>query len=263
MVQVKDSAKKYFDKKSVVYFDENYRKIDNKYPVLYLRHNYILNMIDNFRGCALDAGCGSGIMLVDLSIRKFEVFGVDISSSMVKEAKELPLRFGITEPFLCVADIENLPFIDRSFDLIVCAGVIEYLDQDDRALSEISRVLKPNGIAFLSVTNALTPFWFFETFAKFAGFWGDLVSFVRKDTSFPKVRTHVPYYLAKKAEKMGLVKTDVAYFHFSPLPAPLNSIFPRLCRKIGLKMETLSKSHLGFLGRGCIIKFVKKSFKEA
>lgn len=257
MVQVKDAAKKYFDSKSVVYFDEHYKRIDDKYPVLYLRHNYILDMIENVNGRALDIGCGSGAMLVELSSKGFESFGADISQSMARTAKELPLRLGVNESFICVADIENLPFIDKSFDLVVCAGVIEYLEQDNRALNEISRILKHGETAFISVTNALTPFWFFETSARITGFWNHLISFTKRDTSFPKTRLHVPRHLAKKAEKVGLIKKDVAYFHFSPLPVPLNSIFPSLCRRFGLKMETLSKSRLGFLGRGCIMKFVK------
>jgi ubiquinone/menaquinone biosynthesis C-methylase UbiE len=259
MVQIKDAAKKYFDRKSVVYFDEHYKKIDDKYPVLYLRHNCILDMIENVNGRVLDVGCGSGAMLVELSLRGFETLGVDISLSMTKMANELPLKLGVHKPFLSVADIENLPFVDKSFDLIVCAGVIEYLEQDNRALKEISRVLKYGGTTFISVTNVLTPFWFFETSAKIIGFWNTLISFTKRDVSFPKVRLHVPRHLIMKAEEVNLVKEDVAYFHFSPLPAPLNSIFPSLCRRFGLKMETLSKTRLGFLGRGCIIKFVKKN----
>ncbi len=262
MVQPKDAAKRYFDRKSIVYFDENYARMDNKYPVLHLRHNYILNMMDDVRGGALDIGCGSGAMLADLSARGHEVFGVDISPFMVRKARTLPLKLGLAEPIMCVADIENLPFVDKSFELVVCAGVIEYLHEDEKSLSEISRVLKPKGTAFISVTNALTPFWFFETFVKIIGFWKSLVSLTRKDTSFPKTRAHVPYYLAKKARAIGLEKSEVAYFHYSPLPAPLNSIFPQQCIRIGLRMETLSKSRLGFMGRGCIIKFVKNGQKE-
>jgi len=257
LAQTKKGAAKYFDEQSAIYFDKNYRRIDEKYPVLCLRHNYILSMIDGHMGGALDVGCGSGAMLIDLSKRGYETVGVDISPAMVRTATEFSLRSGLAETFMSVADIENLPFADKSFDLVICAGVVEYLDQDDRALNEISRVLKSNGTAFISVTNALTPFWFFETVAKVIGVWSKLLFLVKGGTSFPKARVHVPYSLINRALKVGLVEVDRAYFHFSPFPFPLNVIFPNLCKSVGMRMENLSKSKLGFIGRGCILKFMK------
>ncbi len=54
-------------------------------------------MIKDVNGRSLDIGCGSGAMLVELSMRGFESIGIDISYSMVKMAKELPLKLGVQE----------------------------------------------------------------------------------------------------------------------------------------------------------------------
>lgn len=214
-------------------------------------------MIDGHEGRTLDIGCGPGIMLNDLYRRGFEPFGFDISKAMVKTAREHFLKLEDSTPFLCVADVENLPFIDGSFELVVCAGVIEYLGQDYRALQEISRVLKPRGIAFITVTNALAPFWFIETIAKIVGVWSKLVSYVKGDSPFPIARVHIPSSLVNMASRVGLVEIDRAYFDFSAFPFPINVIFPNLCKRIGMSMEQLSRTKLGFIGRGCILKFVK------
>ncbi|WP_208022073.1 class I SAM-dependent methyltransferase [Pseudomaricurvus hydrocarbonicus] len=48
-------------------------------------------------------------------------------------------------------DIQNLPFDDNSYDFIFASHVLEHIPDDDKAISEINRVLKPNGIAFLPV----------------------------------------------------------------------------------------------------------------
>ncbi|TSA55798.1 class I SAM-dependent methyltransferase [bacterium] len=258
MVQTKKVATKYFDEQSAIYFYEKYRTI-GKYPILFIRHHYILNMIDNWGGKALDVGCGSGVMLVDLSRREFETVGVDISAGMIRRSIELSPNLGVAKPFLCVADIENLPFADESLNLVICAGVVEYLDRDAKALSEISRVLKPNGTTFITVTNALTPFWVFETLAKITGTWSRLVSYVNGGASFPRARVHVPHSLVNLAKNVKLVSIDRAYFDFSVFPFPLNVVFSTLRVRVGMRMENLSKSKLGFIGRGCILKFVKKS----
>src|SRR5206468_7102464 len=100
----------------------------------------------------LDAGCGSGEMAAKLMERDYDVQGVDIAEPMVHVAGK---RFG-SDRFR-VADIEHIPFPDRSFDAVVCLGVLEYLDTDDDALREIWRVLKPAGIAVFATPNANSP----------------------------------------------------------------------------------------------------------
>jgi SAM-dependent methyltransferase len=49
------------------------------------------------------------------------------------------------------ADIRALPFADRSFDFIFGSHVLEHIDDDRKALAELARVLRPEGIAILPV----------------------------------------------------------------------------------------------------------------
>lgn len=48
-------------------------------------------------------------------------------------------------------DLQNLPFSDRSYDFIFASHVLEHIADDNKAISEIARILKPNGIAVLPV----------------------------------------------------------------------------------------------------------------
>jgi SAM-dependent methyltransferase len=57
-----------------------------------------------------------------------------------------------------VADGTRLPFKDDAVDRIVCSEVLEHVERDDLALEEIGRVLKPEGIAY--VTVPCQPFYF-------------------------------------------------------------------------------------------------------
>ena len=49
------------------------------------------------------------------------------------------------------ADIQNLPFEENSFDVIFCNHVLEHVDNDQKALSELFRVMKPGGWGILQV----------------------------------------------------------------------------------------------------------------
>jgi hypothetical protein len=53
-------------------------------------------------------------------------------------------------------DIRDLPFADDSFDLVVCAHVLEHVDDDHRALTELRRVLRPDGTALVMVPFVAT-----------------------------------------------------------------------------------------------------------
>jgi SAM-dependent methyltransferase len=48
-------------------------------------------------------------------------------------------------------DIHNIPFDDGTFDVVLCNHVLEHVDNDIRAMSEIARVLKPGGYSILQV----------------------------------------------------------------------------------------------------------------
>ncbi|MCW4037983.1 MAG: class I SAM-dependent methyltransferase [Candidatus Bathyarchaeota archaeon] len=249
----------YFDDQSPLYFYEHYRTTDEKYPVLYLRHKYILEMLGSEgRGRALDVGCGSGAMMLDLYQRGCMSVGADLSPSMIKNVLKLFAAYNTPKPLLTVVDIEHLPYAEDSFNYVFCAGVIEYLERDDEVLQEIARVLQPQGIAFISVTNAVTPLWFFETAGKLLGLWDTVVSLARR-IAFPKTRVHVPSAFANKASRFNLVEVDRAYFHFTPFPFPLDRLCPALSLRTGLILEKLSQTRWGFLGRGCIIKMMKQA----
>lgn len=90
----------------------------------------------------LDVGCGPGAALLYLS-RFGDVMGVDLSDEALKFARK---RGKVRK-----ADISSLPFEDESFDAVVCLDVLyhEWVKDNNKALLEIKRVLKPRGIFLL------------------------------------------------------------------------------------------------------------------
>jgi len=89
----------------------------------------------------LDVGCGTGSNLKLLS-KYGSVYGVDASEHAIKYASSL----NIAE--LKQGGIESLPYDDNSFDMVFCIEVIyhDWVKNKDKALSELYRVLKKDGI---------------------------------------------------------------------------------------------------------------------
>jgi ubiquinone/menaquinone biosynthesis C-methylase UbiE len=108
------------------------------------------------QGTALDVGCGSGVYMERLQSLGYEVTGIDLSGEMIEACtKRFRTATAATPPVhLQTADVEHLPFPDKHFDLVLCIGVLGYLLEDERALKELSRVLKPGGHLLVNVTNA-------------------------------------------------------------------------------------------------------------
>ncbi len=51
-------------------------------------------------------------------------------------------------------DLQDLPFGDATYDLVLASNVFDYIPNDKKALAEIRRILKPDGIAILPVSVA-------------------------------------------------------------------------------------------------------------
>ncbi len=95
----------------------------------------------------LDVGCAKGFMLHDFKelMPELKIAGVDVSQYALDNA--MP----DVRPFLQIGDAQNLPFADKSFDLVLAINTIHNLPREGckQALREITRVSK--GPAFLVV----------------------------------------------------------------------------------------------------------------
>lgn len=113
-------------------------------------------------GALLDAGCGPGMMvrhLLDTRPGDFRITACDQSPAMVDEvAARTREDEGVR---LSVEDVEQMPFPDGSFDVVLAMGVLEYTDVT-LALQEIARVVKPGGLVVATMLNPHSPYRLFE-----------------------------------------------------------------------------------------------------
>jgi SAM-dependent methyltransferase len=86
-----------------------------------------------------------------------KVYGIDISSSILKEAKQLFIDNQKSHKFV-VSDVRNICFADNSFDYIYSMGTVEHFPDSLTAVKECFRVLKKGGTAIIGVPNKCDPF---------------------------------------------------------------------------------------------------------
>ena len=101
----------------------------------------------------LDLGCGSGTDVFCAALQVGEsglVVGIDITDEQIAKAKQLRDRDGYTQVELHKARMEQLPFADASFDVVISNGVINLSPSKDRVYAEIARVLRPGGRAAIA-----------------------------------------------------------------------------------------------------------------
>lgn len=125
-------------------FDKIARTYDrlNRVMTLGLDRRWRKHAVTELHGKVLDVACGTGDMCVELLKRGCEVTGVDLSEEMLAIAKVKGERLKVKVE---IADAENLPFEDESFDGVTCAFGVRNFVHLEQGLSEMLRVLKPGG----------------------------------------------------------------------------------------------------------------------
>ena len=136
MKNYKDDARRTFDKMASKY-EKNYYGSQSR-----IMYKEMALKIEKFKhDSILDLGCGKGFFLENLKEYKSKLFGADISPQMIKYAQE---RIGKYAE-LKVADSENLPWENNSFDIITCILSFHHYPDPMTSLNEMKRVLKTNG----------------------------------------------------------------------------------------------------------------------
>jgi ubiquinone/menaquinone biosynthesis C-methylase UbiE len=127
------------------------------YAPIKLREKYALEFIaDEPKGTAIDLGCGIGHALIQMKQMGFErVIGVDISPNMLSDAREVLDAADMVDRIeLYRCDVRELNMIKSgSVDACMALGVIEYQPEDAQLLTEVNRILKPDGAAVVQTRN--------------------------------------------------------------------------------------------------------------
>jgi SAM-dependent methyltransferase len=102
----------------------------------------------------LDVACGPGLLLQAASVVTERLFGCDISSVAVGQA-----RSRVRNARLTVANAEALPYESSMFDVVTCLAGLERVLDRRRALAEMLRVGTPTARYCFLVRNSNTPGW--------------------------------------------------------------------------------------------------------
>ncbi|MEO1079462.1 MAG: class I SAM-dependent methyltransferase [Pseudomonadota bacterium] len=137
------------------WFDGVYRRRGLRYLRPERAYAIFLDLLEVRAGQSLlDVACGPGQLLAQAERRNLCVHGVDISPVAVAMASQR-----LPEAVLSVANAERLPFADAAFDHLTCLGSLERIMNRRAALSEMARVLRPQGRLCLMVRNATSLRW--------------------------------------------------------------------------------------------------------
>lgn len=118
--------------------------------------DYIAHILkaSNNSTTVLDVGCGSCVHAIRMVNRGFSVRGVDFSESALTHAKANLQTYKVGDKITIQrSDILSLPFQNEAVDYVLCWGVLMHIPNVEKAIGELTRVLKPGGILVIGENN--------------------------------------------------------------------------------------------------------------
>ncbi len=110
----------------------------------------------------LDLGCGAGtdtLVAAQMVGPEGRVTGIDMTPEMLAKARGAADEMGATNVDFVEGEVEQLPFPDGTFAVVISNGVIDLIPDKDAVFSEIVRVLGPGGriqIADVSIQSPVS-----------------------------------------------------------------------------------------------------------
>ncbi|WP_105616448.1 class I SAM-dependent methyltransferase [Vallitalea okinawensis] len=101
----------------------------------------------------LELGCGNGVLwqVNKQAVKEnWDITLSDFSEGMLQDSKQ---NISIEKVKFEIIDIQEIPYEDESFDIIIARHMLYHVPDIDKALSEVKRVLKPNGKFYVSTNG--------------------------------------------------------------------------------------------------------------
>jgi len=130
-----------------------FEKMSNLLPFKLLRRR-IVNELKKYelRGVLIDVGCGSGNLIVEIAqnFEEVKLLGIDISSDVLDLAQKRANLNEVNEKVKFKnGSVEKLPLLDNTADFIVSSFSLHHWSDSKKALRELVRVLKKEGILLI------------------------------------------------------------------------------------------------------------------
>jgi SAM-dependent methyltransferase len=93
----------------------------------------------------LDVACGAAHAAEQAAPRVRQVIGIDLTPALLELGAARLREAGVTNVLLQEGNAAALPFLDASFDLVMCRGSLHHFAQPEAAVAETARVCKPGG----------------------------------------------------------------------------------------------------------------------
>jgi SAM-dependent methyltransferase len=188
------------------YFDAEFRGFER-----YALENWRAAYVDRLRAAGLlgdsaaplvDVGVGgSGYTVIEAARAGVQAIGCDLSLEGLRSARGFAASEGVAEQtFWARCSAEKLPLASRSFGAALAIAVLEHVPDDEAALGELARVLRPGGRAWITVPHAMR-----HVPAVFRG------ANRRHDRRLGHLRRYEAERLIERARGIGLEALDVQF----------------------------------------------------
>jgi SAM-dependent methyltransferase len=212
------------------------------------QRDLVLGMLEGVRGRVADIGCGPAVMAPHLLRRGLEVWAIDASPRMIDRGHARLAGHPRRErAHLHVGDITSLRLADGFCDAVIAMGVLEYLPDYAPALGEIHRVLRPGGVAVLTVPNRASQYHLMHALRRSA-------RRAAKRDGFLTNRC-LPWRLDRQLAAAGLRKVEGRVCNFMLFPLP--ELHPRLSLRVNRFLSSI-KGAPHWLGCQYVVKAVRR-----
>jgi ubiquinone/menaquinone biosynthesis C-methylase UbiE len=128
--------------------DAYFREIEARRYQTHYHLRELFESTDGRQHRLLEIGCGIGVDSIQLARRGFHVTAIDLTENALEVARQFASDRGAEIDFQ-VGNAEQLEFPDASFDVVYSFGVLHHTPDIERSVSEVHRVLRPGGIAYV------------------------------------------------------------------------------------------------------------------
>jgi len=199
----------------------------------------------------LDIGCGDGSISLPLLAPGTQLTLMDLSQNMLDLARSrVPSQFQ-TQVKVLNGDFLNVDLPSNAYDLVICLGVLSYVDLLESFFEKIRQLLKPGGILFIECTDGNHPISrFVRTICSVKeGLLGS------KDNL--ELHVHSAAVIAAKFREMGF-ENLATYRYSTPLPISRRLFSQKFHhKKICAIYGNASNNRMAWLGNECLFQFKK------